>query len=523
MKLLQQISVLLFAGATVLSANGMNIGLRTSLWDDDTEDPDVAVFTLTLRSSDERYGTVSGGGTYVFGTNVTLKASASEGCAFVGWFTDAACTEPLDAPGYGNGDPEVKIAMPSKDTTVYAKFEVLSYRLTLKPNNTKYGTVTGGGTHAFGTDVTIKAKAKKGNVFAGWFADKKCTKPIDPEGSDYRSPTVKYVMPAKNTTVYAKFVTKAADKKALKFSSATKKLAKTPAKATAGAALSLKLGISSASLPTVTAKGLPKGLSIDKTTGEITGTATKPGSYTATVTVTDAAGNKITQKVKITVSAPSWATGTFYGTAKPGKKATDPAAYLQFTVGSTGKVSGKVKYKGKAYSFTSSYSSCSATKATFTPKVKVGSYTFQPKTVTVKTVEMDGLSLVEASAAKDGVFVAQKKPNLVKKGKALAKLVGKKFTFTKKDKNSGLTKSKDKLAVTVSNGDAVKVSGTVNGKKLSTSLPLLVSGKATEGGVTTYTLYADIIEPTLKYVRTLVFVVDADNTGAVVEVVPAFL
>ncbi|MBQ3287803.1 MAG: hypothetical protein IJH50_00130, partial [Kiritimatiellae bacterium] len=67
-------------------------------------------------------------------------------------------------------------------------------------------------------------------------------------------------------------------------------------------------------------------------------------------------------------------------------------------------------------------------------------------------------------------------------------------------------------------------SGTVNGKKLSAvSLPLLVADKATEDGITTYTLYADIIEPTLKYVRTLVFFVDVDDTGAVAEVVPAFL
>lgn len=389
-----------------------------------------------------------------------------------------------------------------------------NYNLTLKLNNEKYGTVAGGGTYPVDGTATLTATAKNGNVFAGWFSDKKCTKPLNMSGDDYRSPTVKYVMTAKNTTVYAKFVTKADAKKSLKFSSATKKLAKTPAKATAGAAFSRKLGISSVSLPTVTAKGLPKGFTVDKTTGEITGKSTKPGSYTATVTVTDAAGNKVTQKVKITVKAPSWASGTFYGTAKPGKKRSDPAAYLQFTVGTDGKVSGKVTYKGKAYSFKTSYSSCTASIATFTPKVKVGSSTFKPGKVTVKSQKVDGLSLVEASNAK-GTFAAQKKPNLVKKGKALAKLVGKTFAFTKKDKNSGLAKSKDKLSVTVSNGDSAKVTGTVNGKKLSASLPLLVSGKETVDGVTTYTLYVDIIEPSLKYERTLAITVTVNAAGKV--------
>ena len=407
-----------------------------------------------------------------------------------------------------------KIAFALAATVIASTTWAKSYTLTVKSTNTSRGTVSGGGKYAAGKKLTVTATAKNGNVFAGWFSDKKCTKPLNMSGDDYRSPTVKYVMTAKNTTVYAKFVTKADAKKSLKFSSATKKLAKTPAKATAGAAFSRKLGISSVSLPTVTAKGLPKGFTVDKTTGEITGKSTKPGSYTATVTVTDAAGNKVTQKVKITVKAPSWASGTFYGTAKPGKKKSDPAAYLQFTVGTDGKVSGKMMYKGKAYSFKTSYSSCTASIATFTPKVKVGSSTFKPGKVTVKSQKVDGLSLVEASNAK-GTFAAQKKPNLVKKGKALAKLVGKTFAFTKKDKNSGLAKSKDKLSVTVSNGDSAKVTGTVNGKKLSASLPLLVSGKETVDGVTTYTLYVDIIEPSLKYERTLAITVTVNAAGKV--------
>ncbi|MBR2839588.1 MAG: SUMF1/EgtB/PvdO family nonheme iron enzyme [Kiritimatiellae bacterium] len=389
-----------------------------------------------------------------------------------------------------------------------------TYLLTLAPNNAEYGEVSGDGAYEFGAEATISATAKAGNVFAGWFADVACTKPLNPEGYDNRSPTVKIAMPGEDTAIYAKFVTVAADKKALKFSSATKKLAKTPAKATAGKAFSLKLGISSASLATVTAKGLPKGLSIDKATGEISGKASVTGDFTATVTVKDAAGNKITQDVKMTVNAPSWAKGAFYGTAKPGKKNSDPVAYLQFSVGATGKVSGKVTYKGKAYSFTSAYKSCTSSKATFAPKVKVGSSTFKPGTVTVKAQKIDGLSLVEASAAKAGVFAAQKKPNLVKKGKPLAALVGKTFSFTKKSANSGLTKSKDKLSVKLVSGDAVKVAGTVKGKKLTAlSWVALVSGKETSGGSTVYTLYVDIIDASLKYERTLVITATVGKRG----------
>ena len=205
-------------------------------------------------------------------------------------------------------------------------------------------------------------------------------------------------------------------------------------------------------------------------------------------------------------SVPSWARGDFYGTAKPGKKG-DPMAYLQFTVGKTGKVSGKVTYKGKAYSFSSTLSSCTASKAAFTPKVKIGKATFKPGAVTIRKTENAGGWLVEA-ANKKGTFTGQKKANLVKKGKALAKLIGKSFTFTKKTKNSGLTKSGDKLKVKLANGDKVTASGTVNGKKLTAlSAPLIVSEVSALPGMTTYTLYADILDAKTKYYKTVVFTV----------------
>ncbi|MBQ3288566.1 MAG: leucine-rich repeat protein [Kiritimatiellae bacterium] len=388
------------------------------------------------------------------------------------------------------------------------------YKLALKSNSTTYGTVSGGGNYGAGAKATLKAKANSGYVFAGWFKDKSCKKALNPKGYDNRNPTVKYEMPTKNTTVYAKFVTKAADKKSLKFSSATKKLANTPAKATAGKSFSLALGLSSASLPTVTAKDLPKGLEIDKATGEITGKATVPGSFIATVTVKNSAGNKITQKVKMTVSVPSWAKGTFYGTAKPDGKTL---SYLKFTVAETGKVSGKVTYSGKAYSFTSKYKSCTAKKATFAPTVNVGSKTFNPGTVTVKTQKLDGLSLVEAASSK-GTFAAQKTANLVKKGKPLAALVGKTFTFTKEDADSGLTKGKDKLTVKLASGDAVTVSGTVGGKELTAlSWVTLVSGVESASETTTYTLYVDIINAKLKYERTLTVIATAGSNGTEAE------
>ncbi|MBR2839176.1 MAG: hypothetical protein IKE55_10360, partial [Kiritimatiellae bacterium] len=124
-----------------------------------------------------------------------------------------------------------------------------------------------------------------------------------------------------------------------------------------------------------------------------------------------------------------------------------------------------------------------------------------------------------------GTFVGQKKANLLKKGGKLAELIGRTLSFTKADKGSGLTKSKDRLDVLLSSGDTVKVSGTVGGKALTAlSAPLLVQGSslvvigdgtAAESYITRYWLYAYILDATLKYYKTLAVTVDVGDYGAV--------
>ncbi|MBO7721403.1 MAG: InlB B-repeat-containing protein [Kiritimatiellae bacterium] len=442
-----------------------------------------------------------------------LPAASRDGYIFGGWFTERK--------GGSAATPATKV---DGDAEYYAHWsEPATHTLTVKPNKTKFGTVSGGGRYPEGKKAKLKAKAKSGFAFAGWFTDKKCKNELNPEGYDNRNASVKYAMPAGKTTIYAKFVTKAADKKALKFSAATKKLAKTPAKATAGKAFTLKLGISSASLPKATAKSLPKGLTIDRTTGKISGTPAKPGSYTATVTVKSAAGNVITQKVKITVKVPGWAGGAFYGYAFPKTMKETDEAYLTFTVSSVGKVSGKVIYKDKNYRFKSSYSSCSATNAAFAPAVKIGKTKFKPKGgVKVRKVNADGVDLTQASDGSGG-FSALKYVPLVKKGKPLSPLIGSTYTFTGKTKNSGLKKSKDKLKVKLGAGDSVKITGVVNGKAITAvSWTLSNYGKRTEGSGTVYTGFTDIIIPAAKYVRTLTFEATVDAAGEVTGVETSF-
>jgi hypothetical protein len=56
--------------------------------------------------------------------------------------------------------------------------------------------------------------------------------------------------------------------------------------------------------------------------------------------------------------------------------------------------------------------------------------------------------------------------------------------------------------------DEINAAGGVNGKKLvSLSVPLIVSEVSALPGMTTYTLYADILDAKTKYYKTVVFTV----------------
>ena len=422
----------------------------------------------------------------------------------------------------------VKMIVAGAAVALACSAQAASYTLTLKSTNTKRGTVSGGGTYESGTKVTIKAKAKSGYAFGGWFKNKSCTTALNPKGYDNRKATVKVSMPSKKTTIYAKFVTKSEAKKSLKFSSSTKKLATTAKKAAAGDEFSLKLGISSDTLPTVTAKNLPEGLSIDKTTGKITGIPAKLGSYTATVTVKDAAGNKISQKVKIEVVMPNWAKGTFNGYAYIDGAGAQPSL-LQFTVGSTGGISGKVAYRGKPYSFTSSCSTFSEKETAFKPTLVLGSKIYKPGTVklcVVTELAAENLVIVEALGKEEveeytPAFRAQKQLGYIRAGGKFSGANGHVFTFTEATANSGLS-SGDTLMVGLKN-DVAFVNGTVGGAALSvTTLPMFLWNPAL-GYPSAYYYQVYIVDYTANYNKMLFVTVKLDSKGAVKSVSGEFL
>ena len=313
----------------------------------------------------------------------------------------------------------------------------------------------------------------------------------------------------------ASSVAKAAKSK-LAFTSTTKELATTPKNGNIGVKLSLKIGVSSSSTSLkFSAKDLPKGLSINKKTGKISGVPQKPGSFTSKVTVKDSSGKSISQNVKFKIIVPVWAKGTFYGTAMPDGK---NKSYIKFTISEAGKVSGKVMYKSKWKSFKSSMSCSSDGDVGFSPKVDLGSgKTFKPGRITVQAAEKGGF-VYAAAGNSAGDVVAQARSGLVKNGRKFETLLDTEYEFNRDDANSGLTKSSDRLFVKFGNNDTVTVTGKVNGKKIeefSWALLFFYREPSVSGDSETIYLSLEICEPSLKYYNRIIFRIYVNSDGEV--------
>ena len=134
----------------------------------------------------------------------------------------------------------------------------------------------------------------------------------------------------------------------------------------------------------------------------------------------------------------------------------------------------------------------------------------------------DGITVSEARGEQEGkfLFVAQKKPGLVKKGGALAGLVGGAVTVTnKRYADAKLPKSKDSLKLKFAATDVVKATGTVGGKDVSFSTTVIycgVKGDAACGPEdVVYVAEAALIEPKSGYSRLATFTLTVGKDGKV--------
>ncbi len=150
-----------------------NTGYVYSMWDDGIMDNPrnvfvegdatyTAVFTplqyvITTECDPEEGGTVTGAGTYDYGTTAVLTATANENYTFICW-GDGIVTNPRNVTVTGNAHYKALFHLNGTP----------QYTITVLANDPSLGSVTGSGTYPEGTTIDISATPNTGAYFTGW-------------------------------------------------------------------------------------------------------------------------------------------------------------------------------------------------------------------------------------------------------------------------------------------------------------------------------------------------------------------
>ena len=160
-------------GSTIQLLVHNNTGYRFQMWDDGNITNPRTVFVegdatytavfeplsyeITTECDPVEGGTVSGAGTYYYGTTATLTATPNENYMFLCW-SDGVASNPRTVTVTGNAN--YKALFHFNGTPLYT--------ITVVANNPLLGTVTGSGTYPEGSTVEINATPNVGSVFSGW-------------------------------------------------------------------------------------------------------------------------------------------------------------------------------------------------------------------------------------------------------------------------------------------------------------------------------------------------------------------
>ncbi len=116
----------------------------------------VNQYTVTLNQNIDSAGDVIGGGSYDYGSAVTVNATTETGYTFLGWY---------------EGDELVAMSE-SYTFTVSGEISLTAkwgFKVTLEKNISVAGTLTGSGSYEKDSSVTVKATTNIGYTFLGWY------------------------------------------------------------------------------------------------------------------------------------------------------------------------------------------------------------------------------------------------------------------------------------------------------------------------------------------------------------------
>lgn len=118
--------------------------------------------TINVGQNNPAYGTVTGGGIYTIGDNVTVTATPATGYNFSKWVDDANTTLSTDNPYTFVAATDLSL------TAIFLDNAGATYTITVQVNDSTMGTATGSGTYTAGEQVTLVATPFAGYQFVNW-------------------------------------------------------------------------------------------------------------------------------------------------------------------------------------------------------------------------------------------------------------------------------------------------------------------------------------------------------------------
>ena len=118
-------------------------------------------YTVSVSANPNNGGTVTGSGTFTYGQNCTITATAAEGYTFINWTENGS---------YVSSNASYTFSV-TTDRNLVAHFTATpqpTYTITVSANPTNGGTATGGGIYQQGQSCTVNATPATGYVFDKW-------------------------------------------------------------------------------------------------------------------------------------------------------------------------------------------------------------------------------------------------------------------------------------------------------------------------------------------------------------------
>ena len=161
---------------------------------------DPKTLEVTVAATPTDAGITTGGGTYLYGDEVTIGVTPTDGLSYEGWFVGEQLL--TGEPWYTFSNEEIAqyaFSGPQAGFTAMARFGPPTYQVTLSASPTEGGKVSGCGKYKKGDIVTIIAIANEPYTFTGWYT-------VEEYGTYLFSPAWEYSFPAMNIALVAFFV-----------------------------------------------------------------------------------------------------------------------------------------------------------------------------------------------------------------------------------------------------------------------------------------------------------------------------